>query len=177
MTLSQVIMCEYKSKKQCVLTGPCSLWTLNSVKLPQYELFLGAKNPTALLKLTLVHQSQQTVCCCLRKRGNKTGTLVPGWKTGMFLSVRCSVTFSQLLRYIWICCSISSLYELSAFFWVTVTSWISSDLNTCRGETKLLHIHTLTLNRIHSSAWWSLEAVLSITGNKEGSLHLFMSVT
>lgn len=33
-----------------------------------------------------------------------------------------------------ICCSISSLYKLSAFFCVTVTSWISSDLKMKTGQ-------------------------------------------
>lgn len=35
-----------------------------------------------------------------------------------------------------ICCSISSLYKLSAFFCVTVTSWISSDLKMKTGQEK-----------------------------------------
>lgn len=40
------------------------------------------------------------------------------------------LSFVYLRWYVWICCSISSLYEVSAFLWVTVTSWIKSDLNT-----------------------------------------------
>lgn len=39
-----------------------------------------------------------------------------------------------LLLYEMICCSISSLYKISALFCVTVTSWISSDLKMLRRD-------------------------------------------
>lgn len=45
----------------------------------------GAGSHADLLKLTL-----HTV------KDDRVLTLVPGWRTGMFLSVRCSVTFDQL---------------------------------------------------------------------------------